>query len=44
VETGELVIRGAKGRKDRPGMPPNGSADLARADELRDGLTLRVKP
>ena len=36
LETGELVIRGAKGRKDRLGYATNGSADA-----LRDWLLVR---
>jgi site-specific recombinase XerD len=36
VETGELVIRGAKGRKDRLGYATNGSADA-----LKDWLVAR---
>ncbi len=36
IETGELVIRGAKGRKDRLGYATNGSADA-----LKDWLVVR---
>jgi site-specific recombinase XerC len=36
VETGELAIRGAKGRKDRLGYATNGSADA-----LKDWLVAR---
>lgn len=36
IETGELAIRGAKGRKDRLGYATNGSADA-----LRDWLVVR---
>jgi integrase/recombinase XerD len=36
VETGELAIRGAKGRKDRLGYATNGSADA-----LKDWLVVR---